>query len=135
MAESVQFNVYAAVKGYGGNGYWSHRQRSAFKPREAIVLIESNHDIEMLKWADIQYLKQRILGVQGTCAMKRQERLWHILLPRARNSSWSFKRKNNFPELALRPKNALLEKSIVQARMYVWYLQRQVSEAIAYRLT
>ena len=102
-----------------------------------IVLIESNHDIEMLKMGRYPWpLKKRILGDKGhLCNDMAAQTVAYL----ARAGTKKFllghlSKENNFPELAFETvKNALLEKSIIAGRdVYLGVAHRdRVSEMIS----
>ena len=102
-----------------------------------MVLIESNHDIEMLKMGRYPWpLKKRILGDKGhLCNDMAAQTVAYL----ARAGTKKFllghlSKENNFPELAFETvKNALLEKSIIAGRdVYLGVAHRdRVSEMIS----
>jgi len=102
-----------------------------------IILIESNHDIEMLKMGRYPWpLKKRILGDTGHLC---NETAAQVVAYLAKMGTKKFllghlSKENNFPELAFETvKNALLEKSIIAGRdVYLGVAHRdRVSEAIS----
>lgn len=102
-----------------------------------MILIESNHDIEMLKMGRYPWpLKKRILGDTGHLC---NETAAQVVAYLAKMGTKKFllghlSKENNFPELAFETvKNALLEKSIIAGRdVYLGVAHRdRVSEAIS----
>lgn len=85
-----------------------------------MILIESNHDVEMLKTGRYPWpLKRRILGDKGhLCNDVAAEVVAHLAATGTRKFLLGhLSRENNIPELAFQTvKNALLEKSIIVGR-------------------
>ena len=136
-AESVGFNVLCGSKRVQWQRYGHMDNAICFQPEGAdMVLIESNHDIEMLKMGRYPwYLKQRILGDTGHLC---NEAAGEVVAYLAAQGTQKFllghlSAENNFPELAFETvKNELLEKSIIAGKdvyLSVAYRDR-VSEAI-----
>lgn len=102
-----------------------------------LILIESNHDVEMLKVGRYPWpLKQRILGDSGhLCNELAAKVVTHLAI----NGTQKFilghlSKENNFPELAFETvKNALVEKSIIAGRdVYLDVARRdRASEAVS----
>ncbi len=101
-----------------------------------MILIESNHDIEMLKMGRYPWpLKQRILGDSGHLCNEVAGKVVAYLASRGTQKFLlgHLSAENNFPELALQTvKNALSEKSITAGKdVYLSVaLRDRVSEAI-----
>lgn len=102
-----------------------------------MILIESNHDVEMLKLGRYPWpLKRRILGDKGhLCNEVAAQVVAHL----AANGTKKFllghlSKENNIPELAFETvKNALMERSIIVGRdVYLGVaLRDRVSEVIS----
>lgn len=102
-----------------------------------MILIESNHDIEMLKMGRYPWpLKKRILGDTGHLCNDTAAQVVAYLAKRGTKKFLlgHLSKENNFPELAFETvRNALLEKSIIAGRdVYLGVAHRdRVSEAIS----
>ncbi len=102
-----------------------------------MILIESNHDIEMLKVGRYPWpLKQRILGDSGHLCNEMAAKVVAYLASKGTQKFLlgHLSKENNFPELALQTvKNALYEKSIVAGKdVYLGVAFRdRASEAIS----
>jgi len=102
-----------------------------------MILIESNHDIEMLKTGRYPWpLKRRIMGDRGhLCNDVAARVVAHLAAQGTRKFLLGhLSKENNFPELAFETvKNALMERSIIVGRdVYLGVAMRdRVSEAIS----
>ena len=101
-----------------------------------LILIESNHDVEMLKVGRYPWpLKQRILGDSGhLCNELAAKVVTHLAVMGTQKFLLGhLSKENNFPELAFETvKNALCERSILAGRdVYLGVARRdRPSEAI-----
>jgi len=102
-----------------------------------MILIESNHDIEMLKMGRYPWpLKRRIMGDRGHLCndVAAQVVAYLASMGTKKFLLGHLSKENNFPELAFETvKNALMEKSIIVGRdVYLGVAMRdRVSEAIS----
>lgn len=117
-------------------GHMNRKLLSCFEGSD-MILIESNHDIEMLKMGRYPWpLKKRILGDKGHLC---NDIAAQVVAYLAKMGTKKFllghlSKENNFPELAFETvKNVLLEKSIIAGRdVYLGVARRdRVSEVIS----
>lgn len=117
-AEPVGFNFFIDDKKITTATDIGHMNRNLLNclMESDLLLLESNHDVEMLKVGPYPWvLKKRILGDQGHLS---NEMAGKVIAYLAENGSKKFllghlSRENNFPELAYQTVyNALMEKQI-----------------------
>lgn len=138
-AESVGFNFRYQQKKVTIATDIGHMNRTLLTSLEGsdILLLESNHDIEMLKVGRYPWpLKQRILGDSGhLCNDIAAKVVAYLALKGTRKFMLGhLSKENNFPELAYETVNsALREKSIIAGRdVYVSVARRdRASETIS----
>lgn len=137
--ESVGFNFLYKSKKVTIATDMGHMNKTLLSFLEGcdMILIESNHDVEMLKMGRYPWpLKKRILGDTGHLCNDTAAQVVAYLAKRGTKKFLlgHLSKENNFPELAFETvKNALLEKSIIAGRdVYLGVARRdRVSEVIS----
>lgn len=138
-AESVGFNFFYNGRKVTIATDMGHMNKDLLSCMEGsdMILIESNHDVEMLKMGRYPWpLKKRILGDTGhLCNDTAAKAVAHLAeMGTKKFLLGHLSKENNFPELAFETvKNALLEKSIIAGKdVYLGVARRDgVSDIIS----
>ncbi len=137
-AEPVGFNFFCDRKKVTIATDIGHMNRTLLENLEGsdMILLESNHDIEMLKVGRYPWpLKQRILGDRGHLCNDMAAKVVAYLADKGTEKFLlgHLSKENNFPELAFQTvQNALHEKSIIAGKdIYLGVAYRdRASEAL-----